>query len=853
MWFWGLLLGALIGATTFSLEYMLVCAAVGAVVFFAIGKARAGKARDLPPRIEEDADETTLQERVRALEERVAVLERRAATGTERAVADAAGSTTDDLAPDTVAPLEPASIPVSILTLRNPPEPSAEQAPAASAALEPVDLASAGLDAALLSEAEADTPAPRIVAPLAPPPPRLPLRDRLPAPLAALIFGGNLLVKAGVLILFLGLAFLLRYTAERVTVPVGVRYASVGALGAVLLAIGWVLRRRRAAYALTLQGAGIGVLYLTTLAAMKLQPLLPTTAGFAFLFAVAVLAALLAVLQDAPVLAIVATLGGFAAPVLAASGQHDAAGLFTYLLVLDAGIFVVAWFRAWRLLNLIGAVGTFALASGWANQWYDRADFGVVQTFLIVFFVLFAAIGLLFARRTLAEAPDDAGLSLADRARRSLGRVGRVDSALVFGVPMAAYGLEYLLVRPFDLGPAIAALAFGAFYLLLGRLVFATQPRGLALLAEAYAIVGAIFATLAIPLALEGRWSGSAWAIEAAGMYWLGQRQQRPYARGFAFLLLGGASVQLLRSTGIDLDPGTPALRGSLLAPLLVAAGAFAIAALHRRASDSSATDGGGRWESLAATTTPWIGLAALALLPWQTLMPMPACAASALLGLVAYALGGRLAFAALAMAGLALQATVLVGFIGTLRPGGDASGAALAGGATGLASAAVLAFALLASGALTWRTRFADANRRGTAVRPSAVLIACTLGGIALLHLALLLGTDWPHAAFWWTFGALVSLWLALRLRLPALAGLAALIHVAAGVAVLGAEVGPGAPPFAYLRFWTALALGVTALVAADRLRAAARQAETPGWTAWAPVRWASVRWAPLVWGSGW
>ena len=34
------------------------------------------------------------------------------------------------------------------------------------------------------------------------------------------IFGGNTIVKAGVLILFLGIAFLLRYTADRIVVPV---------------------------------------------------------------------------------------------------------------------------------------------------------------------------------------------------------------------------------------------------------------------------------------------------------------------------------------------------------------------------------------------------------------------------------------------------------------------------------------------------------------------------------------------------------------------------------------------------------------------------------------------------------
>ena len=72
-------------------------------------------------------------------------------------------------------------------------------------------------------------PTPPPTARPAPPPvpPSIPWRERLPKPLADLVFGGNMLVKMGALILFLGLAFLLRYTAERVTVPIELRYASV--------------------------------------------------------------------------------------------------------------------------------------------------------------------------------------------------------------------------------------------------------------------------------------------------------------------------------------------------------------------------------------------------------------------------------------------------------------------------------------------------------------------------------------------------------------------------------------------------------------------------------------------------
>ena len=57
------------------------------------------------------------------------------------------------------------------------------------------------------------------------------------------------LVKIGVLILFLGLAFLLRFVAENTVVPIELRYAGVAAAGIGLLLAGWRWRKERTATA----------------------------------------------------------------------------------------------------------------------------------------------------------------------------------------------------------------------------------------------------------------------------------------------------------------------------------------------------------------------------------------------------------------------------------------------------------------------------------------------------------------------------------------------------------------------------------------------------------------------------
>lgn len=879
MWFVGGVVGLILGALAGSFWVALILACLGGFVGRMIARDRsATRAPDkLPERLPPGGVARELRElrlKVQMLEVRLGEVEARLAQGE---AAEAAAETVFEPAPEetesraeTVASPAPVfTPPADTVTIRvEAPEPSParteveaeadtgssetwqpESRPASRPASEPTSQPvprPAPDDADEIPPRWRETPSP------APEPAAIPWRDRLPAPVSALLFGGNTLVKMGVLILFLGLAFLLRYTAEHVTVPVELRYASVALAGAGLLALGWFLRGRRRDYALVLQGTGVGVFYLTTLSAMKFHALLEASAGFGFLSAVALLGAALAVLQNAAVLAIIAALAGFATPVLTSTGGNQMLALFTYLAILDAAIVLVARFKAWRSLNLIGFVGTFTLAAGWADRHYTHAQYAPVQAFLVLFFLLFTAAGVLFARRTLADSEnalsgDD---SLAAQAGAAIRHVGRVDSALVFGTPITAFGLQYLLTEPWEFGPAFSALAFAAFYMVLARWVFSRQQRGLALLAEAYAIVGVIFGTLAIPLGFEGAWTGAAWAVEGAGMYWLGVRQQRAYSRAFAYLVLVGATFKLLMAMSINDAPSGPVLDGSTLGPLLLAASAFTMWFLHRRAG----LDDDSGWEALPGSLLPWLGAAALAVLPWQWFAPPVAAAATAVLATVFSAAARRFGLPSLDRIASALQAVAVASFVGTLHRASAASGAALAGGWESGLAAVVIAVSLL----LTALRRLAHARRQGQGDKAGALALAT---GVAGLHLATLFALDLDVAAILWPFSASLALWGALRLGLPLLALVAAALQLVSagwflhtgGLIDAGFGQNGMAPAgFAHLHFWTPIVFALAAWFCGDRVRAGSVwQEEEPPRNAWCSRAWA--QWAPVMWGLGW
>ncbi len=702
-----------------------------------------------------------------------------------------------------------------------------------------------------------------------PPPPPPPadkpllesLREQLPAPVAAFLFDGSLLVKGGVLILFLGLIFLLRYTAEHVTVSIGARYAGVAMTGIALLQLGWYLRTRRTDYALIVQGAGIGVLYLTIMAAIRLHHLLDPLAGFVLLSLVAVLSAALAVLQNAAVLASVAALEGFFAPALVSTGANNALGLFCYLAILDVGVALMAWFKAWRILHLIAFVGTVTLASAWGHTHYSNDQYGMVQCFLLFFFLLFALIGFLFAHRTLRDAEHAADAGLAQRAAETVRLVGRVDSALTFGLPFSAYALQYLLVKDGAYNAALAALGYGLFYVALAYVVLRQRIAGLHLLAEAYLIVGAIFGTLAIPLGLEGQWTGAAWAVEGAGMYWLGLRQNRLYARLLAFPVMAGATWKLLHEIRIVALPDAPLLDGSLLGPLLLAISVFALWVMQLRArsllQEDAQTSRAAAWELRAGALLPWLGIGALNLLPWMIWHPIWAAAGTAALALATHVVAGRYQLPALQRIVVVQQALAVAGFLATLhRSTGNRADevAVLGNGWRGMLVAVWIAATVLGTTVRallqTSRTALADGRAPAWPTLHSLVMVV----GMVLLHLAVLFIASWHQVAWIWPITSGLLLWGALRFGHAPLALLAAMLQaIAAGVA---SDWHRDAEPVFNEAFLTWMVLGLTGLLEAwwisrRTLRVLAREAPYHLLTPWCARPWAV--WLPLCWGLGW
>lgn len=376
---------------------------------------------------------------------------------------------------------------------------------------------------------------------------------------------GNVVVKVGTIILFFGVAFLLKYAAERSLFPIELRLIAVVATSIVMLIVGWRLRINKREYSLVLQGAGVGLLYFTVFAASKFYQLLPLSFSFGMMLILVTLSGLLAVKQDAKSLALFGAIGGFLAPILMSTGSGSHIALFSYYALLNVGIFAIAWFKSWRVLNLVGFFFTFAISAAWGYKAYLPEHFVSTESFLILFYTFYLIIPILFAFK---QAPK---------------LKGYVDGTLVFGLPLIVFALQSGLVDQFEYGQAITAIIMAVIYLSLARALWLPEKDGFRLLAESYLALGVTFASLAVPLALDSRWTAAVWSLEGAALVWVGLRQSHFAPRLFGVILSVGAGFAFIESTYHHLVGSMPVLNSAYIGMFLVSLSAFFISYLYHK------------------------------------------------------------------------------------------------------------------------------------------------------------------------------------------------------------------------------------------------------------------------------
>lgn len=436
----------------------------------------------------------------------------------------------------------------------------------------------------------------RMIDSFAPPPPTAPTPP--PEPVATLaerfeaLVAGKLPIWIGGAALVVAGLFLVRYGIESGLIGPVVRVTLAALFSAALPAASEAARRLPATrddprLAQVLSGAGIASAYGTLYVAAAQYQLLGATAAFALMVAVTAGALFLSLRHGAPT-AVMALVGGFAAPLVAGFDAAGVGPLLAYLALFITALFALAAARGWTWLAVAAVVAGF----GWANLVVVLLD-GRESTFVAAFVTLLAIGATLGLPRTGAVAP------------------------WLRAAPIIA-GLAQLLV----LAPTLdfSAVAW-SFHLVLAAaaLILARRDPALENAALAAALLVTVLLVLAFGPAAPSTASLAAAAIATALFAGTGLAWSQSGGRWATVALVGLAAPVLVAH----------ALRPALLPPVLwsllelaLAAGAAWVSWHHRDADEQPdvARVGGAATAALLAgialSAPVTLALAPLALLP---------------------------------------------------------------------------------------------------------------------------------------------------------------------------------------------------------------------------------------------
>jgi uncharacterized membrane protein len=372
---------------------------------------------------------------------------------------------------------------------------------------------------------------------------------------------------AAVVLLLFATAFFLKYAFDNAWVGELGRVAIGVFAGAALCVAGYAYHRRGwRAFSQMLTAGGVVLLYLAAYGSFGYYHLLPRDRGAIFLVTIVAEAFALAVLYEAPAIAIMAVVGGLLNPVLLHADRDQYRSLFMYLLVLDAAVVALALFRRWWAVATLALVGTQGLFWLWYQEHYHPEKLSAALAFQAAAFVLFLAYNV---------------IDSAVRGRRA-DVEGLVRLVLAgFFVATAGYVLLHEDYRPWlgTLALGLAIVYAGLAWVLLRR-----KPDDPAHVLVAVAVGLGLLATV-FPLEARAAWIALGWAAEGLALWWFGLRIRSDALKAMGVVLLGLGVVRLVvvDTPWTGREPFVPVFNEYGLPALAVAGCVLGAAAAARR------------------------------------------------------------------------------------------------------------------------------------------------------------------------------------------------------------------------------------------------------------------------------
>ncbi len=206
--------------------------------------------------------------------------------------------------------------------------------------------------------------------------------------------GENLFGKIGILVFVIGVGFFVKYAIDKDWINETLRTVLGFLTGSALLVVAERLQKKYRTFSSLLAGGAFAVFYLTVAIAFHFYHLFPQTVAFIILIVITLFMSILSVLYDRRELSIISLVGGFLAPFLVSTGNGNYLVLFTYISILNLGMFGLSIYKKWGELPVIAFVFTYLVMGLFLLTGYSTGT-AIISVHLFAFATLFYFIFLL--------------------------------------------------------------------------------------------------------------------------------------------------------------------------------------------------------------------------------------------------------------------------------------------------------------------------------------------------------------------------------------------------------------------------------------------------------------------------
>ncbi|GAB2560841.1 DUF2339 domain-containing protein [Spirosoma aerophilum] len=371
--------------------------------------------------------------------------------------------------------------------------------------------------------------APQAVVP-EPPKPSFIQRFLLENPDLEKFIGENLINKIGIAILVAGIGYFVKFAIDQQWIN-EIGRVMIGILaGGLLIGLAHRLRNTFNAFSSVLVAGGLSVLYFTIAIAFSDYKIFSQTVAFIVMVIITGFSVLLAIAYNRSALAVMSLIGGFATPLMVSTGQGNYIVLFSYILILDGGMLVLAYFKKWNIVHWVAYGFTVLLFGGWLSSevvGVKQAPYTGALLFATSFYVVFMVMNLIYNLKNQAKfSAIEISLLLSNTAfyyAAGMAILANVDKGAYQGLFTAA----------------IAGMNFG-----IATLLYRRQSVDRTLI---YLLIGLVitFVSLTVPVQLDGNFITMFWALEAVLLLWLAQRSGLTLLASAAVLVMGLMLISL--------------------------------------------------------------------------------------------------------------------------------------------------------------------------------------------------------------------------------------------------------------------------------------------------------------------